>query len=173
MDTLIVAVAQYALFLVALGGLLTWWLVDRSQKVELAVEALLTVALVAVLVKLAGMVHTDPRPFVVNPSLKPLFPHPADNGFPSDHTALTAGIAVLVARYRGGLGALLLVISAGIGASRVAAHVHHTQDIVAGLLLGGLAAVLALALWRGWEAWRHRGSRAGTQTGVRAENTAG
>lgn len=173
MNTLIVAVAQYAIFLVALGGLVTWLLVGRDEKVKLAVQAVLTVALVALLVKVAGMVHTDPRPFVVDPSLKPLFPHPADNGFPSDHTAITAGIAVLVARYRGGLGALLLIVSAGIGASRVAAHVHHTQDIVAGLLLGGLAAVIALALWRGWELWRNRGSRGETQTGVRAENPAG
>jgi undecaprenyl-diphosphatase len=173
MDTLIVAVAQYAIFLVALGGLLTWWLVDRREKVRLAVQAVLAVALVAVLVKVAGMVHTDPRPFVVDPSLRPLFPHPADNGFPSDHTALTAAVAVVVARYRGGLGALLLVVSAGIGAARVAAHVHHTQDIVAGLLLGGLAALLALALWQGWAVWRNRGSRAETQTGVRAENPAG
>ncbi len=173
MDTLIVVVAQYALYLVALGGLLAWWLVDRDEKVKLAVQAVLTVALVAVLVKVAGMVHTDPRPFVVDPSLRPLFPHPADNGFPSDHTALTAGIAVLVARYRGGLGALLLAVSVGIGAARVAAHVHHTQDIVAGLLLGGLAALLALALWQGWVAWRRRGDRPAEQTGVRAENTAG
>ncbi len=176
MDTLVVVVAQYALFLVAAGGLLAWWLVDRPQKLPLAVQAVLTVALVAVLVKVAGAVHTDPRPFVVDPSVKPLFAHPADNGFPSDHTALAAGIGVLVARYRGALGALLLALAAGIGAARVAAHVHHPQDIVAGALLGALAAVLALALWGVGQRWwvrRRGGLPAGRETGVRAQNGAG
>jgi undecaprenyl-diphosphatase len=173
MDALIVAVAQYALFVVAAGALVAWALVDRSEKLALAVQAVLTVALVAVLVKVAGLVHTDPRPFVVNPSVKPLFPHPADNGFPSDHTALAAGVSVLVARYRGGIGYVLLAVTVAIGASRVAAHVHHTQDIVAGLLLGGLAAVVALLLWRGWLLVRQRTSRAAAETGVQQENSAG
>lgn len=167
MDALIVAVAQYALFLVAAGGLLTWWLVDRDDKVALAVQAVVAAALVAVLVKVAGMEHTDPRPFVVNPSLRPLFPHPPDNGFPSDHTALAAAVSFVVMRYRGALGAVLLAVTVAIGAARVAAHVHHAQDIVAGLLLGALAAGLAMAAWAGWQRLRNR------ETGVRAENSPG
>jgi undecaprenyl-diphosphatase len=167
MDALIVAVAQYALFVVAAGGLLAWWLADRGDKIALGVQAVLAVALVAVLVKAAGLVHVDPRPFVVNPSLRPLFPHPPDNGFPSDHTALAAAVSLLVLRYRTGLGAALLAVTVAIGAARVAAHVHHVEDIAAGLLIGALATGVALA---GWAVWRRLGPR---ETGVRSENTAG
>jgi undecaprenyl-diphosphatase len=80
---------------------------------------------------------------VQDPSLQPMFPHPADNGFPSDHTALTFGIATIVTFYRKAIGIALMVISLGIGAARVAAHVHHVQDIVAAVGIGVVAAVVA------------------------------
>jgi undecaprenyl-diphosphatase len=40
-------------------------------------------------------------------------------------------------------GAVLGLGAAAIGWARVAAHVHHLQDVLAGLALGVLAAVLA------------------------------
>ena len=167
MNTLIVDVAKYALFLVALGGLLAWWRVDRGTKVALAVQVVVAVAVMGLLIKVAGAVHTDPRPFVANPSLHPLFPHPADNGFPSDHTALAATVSFVVLRYRRVIGAVMLALTVALGAARVAAHVHHVQDIVAGLLIGALAAGVALAAW---ELWRRVRSE---ETGVRSENVAG
>ena len=167
MNTLIVAVAQYALFLVALGGLFAWWRVDRATKVALAVQVVVGLALMAVLVKVAGVVHTDPRPFVANPSLHPMFSHPPDNGFPSDHTALAATVSLIVLRYRRALGVVLLIITVAIGAARVAAHVHHVQDIAAGLVIGVLAAGLAVAAWEAWQRMRSR------ETGVRSENVPG
>ena len=68
-------------------------------------------AIAVVLVKLARTVHADPRPLAVDPSIRALFAHPADNGFPSEHTALAATVAVLVITYRRGLGAVLLATS--------------------------------------------------------------
>ena len=80
----------------------------------------------------AVAIYTDPRPFVVDPSVKPLFAHPADNGFPSDHTALAATVALVVMRYRWWLGAALMAAGIVLGAARVAAHVHHAPDIAVG-----------------------------------------
>jgi undecaprenyl-diphosphatase len=111
-------------------------------------QAVVSLAITVVLVKLAGAVHADPRPFVVDPSIKPLFAHPADNGFPSDHTALAATVALLVMTYRKGLGVVLLVASIMLGAARMVAHVHHGQDIVAGLLIAVLAVGMVVARWR-------------------------
>ena len=65
-----------------------------------------------------------------------MFPHPADNGFPSDHTALATAISVVVWQYRRRVAWAMVVLSVLIGAARVAAHVHHTQDIVAALIIG-------------------------------------
>jgi membrane-associated phospholipid phosphatase len=148
MNSLIVAVAQYLLFLILASAAVIWLTLPRPDKVALAVQAVVALAVAVVLVKLAGAVHTDPRPFVVDPSIRPLFAHPADNGFPSDHTALAATVALLVMTYRKVLGAVLLAASLMLGASRMAAHVHHGQDIVAALLIALLAVGIAAATWR-------------------------
>ena len=148
MDNLTVIVAQYALFVVAAAAAVVWLMATRSDKVSLAVEAVLAMALVAVMVKVAGAIHVDPRPFVQNPAVKPLFSHPADNGFPSDHTALATAISVVVWQYQRRVAWAMVVLSVLIGVARVAAHVHHTQDIVAALILGLAAAAGAIVLWR-------------------------
>jgi membrane-associated phospholipid phosphatase len=144
-NTLIVIIAQYLLYvLVAIAGL-AWLTVSRRQKVTLTAEAVLGLALVGIGLLIAGHLHTDPRPFVHDPASKPLFAHAADNGFPSDHSTAAGLLSVLVVRYKRALG---LIVGAGallIAWSRVAAHVHHAQDVVAGLVIGvGLG---ALAIW--------------------------
>src|SRR4051794_41790446 len=88
---------------------------------------------------IAGSLHVDPRPFVQDPSTAPLFAHPADNGFPSDHAAAGGLLTVLVLRYRRGLGVVVGVGAVLIAVARVAAHVHHLQDVVAGLAPGAPA----------------------------------
>ena len=67
---------------------------------------------------------------MVDHSIKPLFPHIADNGFPSDHTLLTMTIAAIIFVYNRKLGILLAIFSLIIGFSRVAAGVHHALDII-------------------------------------------
>ncbi len=148
MDSLIAAVAQYLLFLILAAAAVIWLFLPRPDKVGLAMQAVVSLVIAVVLVKLAGAIHTDPRPFVVDPSIKPLFAHPGDNGFPSDHTALAATVAPLVMTYRRSLGAVLLAASILVGAARMAAHVHHGQDIVAGVVIAVLAVGIAAATWR-------------------------
>jgi membrane-associated phospholipid phosphatase len=147
MDSLIVAAAQYLPLLVPVAAAGIWLTLPRREKVGLAAQALLAVVVVIALIQLAAAVHTDPRPFVVDPSLRPLFAHSADNGFPSDHTALAATAALLVMLYRRKLGAVLLAASALAGAARVAAHVHHVQDIVGALLIAVVTVAVVSAIW--------------------------
>lgn len=147
-NQLTVIVAQYALYVIAAAAAVVWVMATRSDKVSLAVEAVVAIALVAVMVKVAGAIHVDPRPFVQNPAVKPLFSHPADNGFPSDHTALATAISVVIWSYRRRVAWAMVVLSVLIGVARVAAHVHHTQDIVAALIIGLAAAAGAVVLWR-------------------------
>lgn len=144
---LVLALAQFALYAVALAAALAWLGVPRAEKVPLAVAAVVAVLVVAVGVKGLGMVWTDPRPFVVD-HRAPLFAHPADNGFPSDHTALATAVSAVVLLWRRRVGAALLVLSVLIGAARVAAHVHHVPDILAGLALGVVGAVLGALVAR-------------------------
>jgi len=147
MDGLIAVTAQYLLFLILLVAAVTWLVLPRQDKVGLAAQAVVSLIFTVALVKIAAAIHTDPRPFVVDPSIKPLFAHSGDNGFPSDHTALGATVALLVMAYRRMIGVVLLALSLLVGAARVAAQVHHLQDIIAALLIAALAVGFAAASW--------------------------
>lgn len=169
-------VARGGLYVVAALALVVWWLMPRPEKVAVAVEMVVGLVAVAVLVKVAGAVHTDPRPFVADPSVQPWFAHPADNGFPSDHTAVGAVTAFVVLRHRRAAGVVLLVLAVLVGGARVLAHVHHVEDVVAGLLIGLVAAaggVLAWGLLRrtSW-AQRARGGQVARETASQGSDVA-
>lgn len=147
MDSLIAWLANYLLYVMAAGAAGFWlWREDRAGKVRLAASALLGLGLTLVLIVVAARLHTDARPFVQNPHLHPLIAHSADNGFPSDHSAAAGLIATVVALRDRLIGAVFGVAAVVVAATRVAAHVHHLQDVVAGLALGAVAALIATVL---------------------------
>lgn len=144
MNTLIVWTAQYLLWVMVAGFALLWLVgEDRRGKLDVAFQAVIGIAIMVVFLYLAKSLHHDPRPFVEDPSITPLFRHGADDGFPSDHSLAAGLIATLVLLRRRPLGLLFAAAAISIAWARVAAHVHHPQDVLAGLLLGALAAVLA------------------------------
>ena len=145
MNGLIVAIAQYLLFALLLVAAGVWLTRDRPGKVTFAAEAVVGLAVVGIGILLAARLHTDPRPFVHDPHSTPLFAHPADNGFPSDHSAAGGLLTALVFRYKRWWGVAVGVGAVAIAWARVAAHVHHAQDVVAGLCIGLAAG--ALAAW--------------------------
>jgi membrane-associated phospholipid phosphatase len=143
MDSVIVFVAQYLLFVMVAGFAVFWLFAEnRAGKVRLGASAVLGLAMAAVFLVAAGKLHSDPRPFVQNLRLHPLFQHARDNGFPSDHS-IAAGLIAGLVLFRSRLyGAVFALAAFCVAAARVAAHVHHVQDVVAGLILGGIAAVI-------------------------------
>ena len=145
MNSLIVIIAQYLLYLLVVVAGVLWLTLSTPKKAVLAAEAVVGLVLVGIGIWVAGHLHTDPRPFVHDPGSKPLFAHPADNGFPSDHSAAAGLLTALVFRYRRILGAAVALGAVLIAWARVAAHVHHGQDVVAGLAIGVAAG--ALAVW--------------------------
>lgn len=148
MDTLISALAQYGFILSFAVAFVVWLRLPRRQQVELLVAGVIGGVICLVLIKAAGAVFYDTRPFVAQ-HIAPLFPHAADNGFPSDHTAVTmlVGFCVLVVSRRWGL--VLLALSLLAGLARVLAHVHSPVDIAAAVVIGAAAAAVGwlLAKW--------------------------
>ena len=142
MQTLIAWTADYTLFVVAAAAALSWLMTRRSEKVAYAATAVVAMGLVSVLVKVAGVLWSDPRPFVVD-HVTPLISHSIDNGFPSDHTALAAAVATVVFLRRRAAGVVLLALSALLGVSGVFALVHHWPDVLAGAAIGVLSGAVA------------------------------
>ncbi|TFV91092.1 phosphatase PAP2 family protein [Blastococcus sp. CT_GayMR16] len=144
MNVLIVATAQYLLYVLAAIAGLVWLTRPRTDKIMLAAQSLVGLALVGVGIWVAGALHVDPRPFVHDPSSAALFAHAADNGFPSDHSAAGGLLAALLFPYRRLVGVAIGAGAVLIGVARIAAHVHHSQDVIAGLGIGLSAGVLAV-----------------------------
>lgn len=147
MDRVIVLCAQLLPLVPPAVAVVLWLRRPRDGKFDLGLRALLAVSLTAGLVLAAGLIHQDPRPFVVDPSHPALFPHAADNGFPSDHTAYAATVALLIAGFRRRLGLALLAITVIGGLARVAANVHHLQDVAAGVVIAILAVAVTTAVF--------------------------
>ena len=118
-----------------------------ARAVAAAPLVVLALAVAGVLIVVTSAIWTDPRPFMVD-GVAPAFPHGADNGFPSDHTAAAAVVAGLVLAYRRRVGILLMLLAVVVGLSRVAARVHHVPDIIGGLGVGLISATLGVMLAR-------------------------
>ena len=143
MDSVIAFAAQYLLFVMVAAFALFWLFgTDRDGRWRLGGAAVIGLVVAVVFLVAAGKLHADPRPFVQNPRLHPLFPHGRDNGFPSDHSIAAGLIAGLVLFWSRLWGTVFAAAAVCVAAARVAAHVHHVQDVVAGLILGGIAAVV-------------------------------
>lgn len=142
MDFLIVLCAKYLYLIIGLIAAIYWLTLPKKQKIQMAIFATCTAIIAFVLTKLGGALFYDPRPFVTQ-HIMPLYPHAADNGFPSDHTVLAATIAVAVYSGSKKLGLVLFGLAIVIGVSRVLAHIHSPIDILGSLIFaiaGGLAA---------------------------------
>jgi len=50
-----------------------WLYLPRPDKVGMAAQAIVALVIMVVLIKVAAAIYTDPRPFVVDPSIEPLF----------------------------------------------------------------------------------------------------
>src|SRR3979409_1476675 len=95
LDTLSIFGAKY-LFIVIGGIALVYFLKQpRSRRKRIVIFAALTLPLTYIVSKIGALLYNDPRPFVAGHFI-PLIPHEPDNGFPSDHVLLCAGIAALI-----------------------------------------------------------------------------
>lgn len=89
------------------------------------------------LLQLASMLALDRRPFMDH-ALTQLVAHAPGNSFPSDHTTVTAAIAMgllLFTRFKK-IGYVTLALAVLIGFSRIFVGIHYPLDIAGGLLVG-------------------------------------
>ena len=142
MSFIIIFVANYLLWFVVIAALLVGYKLKRAEQKMLIKLAIIAFPLAYIFAKIGGHFYYDPRPFAVE-HIKPLFPHPVDNGFPSDHTLLTMALAAVLFTYNKKLGIIFGVFSLCIGFARVLANVHHSIDIIGSVFFAILATYIA------------------------------
>jgi undecaprenyl-diphosphatase len=144
MDSVVIFCAKYLIFMIAVTVFVFWLTLARPKKIRFAASIVLAVILAGILAKLAGKLYYHPRPFIAE-GIKPLIEHGNDNSFPSEHSLAAAAIATTVYFFDRRLGMFLLITAVIVGLGRIFAHVHYPIDVLAGLLLGALAA------WSGYK----------------------
>ncbi|MBP5942257.1 phosphatase PAP2 family protein [Streptomyces acidiscabies] len=77
-------------------------------------------------------------------------PAPGDWSFPSNHAAIAASAAVALFFVSRRLGAVAAVAALAMAVSRVWVGAHYPHDAVAGVLVGGLVALLSMTAVRRW-----------------------
>ena len=82
------------------------------------------------------------RPFVANKEITLLVPHNADGGFPSHHMTVMVVIAVSLWFRNHNLGKILFSLALISGLARIGAGIHYPSDIIAGLVIGWISALL-------------------------------
>ncbi len=132
MDSLAIFIAKYLIVVPVVATI--YLLYKTPNRKRLGMLLILGGILSIILAKIASHLYWDPRPFV-NGDIKPLFTASRDNGFPSDHTLLSAFLAFVALLYSKRLGWALLAVAILIGWARVFAGVHHAVDVVASILI--------------------------------------
>jgi len=137
--------ARDGIFLLGLALLAGWWLGRRAgspRRVALAVWAALAALVSVALVQPIASAADEKRPFVALPHVLQLISHANDAGFPSDHATAAGAVAagLFFASWRLGLVTTLWALL--VAFSRVYVGVHFPQDVVAGLALGAVVAVI-------------------------------
>ncbi|MDR2025047.1 MAG: phosphatase PAP2 family protein [Hungatella sp.] len=90
-----------------------------------------------------------PRPCWIDDSIPLLIKNPGDYSFPSGHTLASFEGAVSIWLYNRKWGTPALVLAVLIGFSRMYLFVHFPTDVLGGLVLGTLIAVLVHSIVEG------------------------
>ena len=128
-DYLLIFGAKYLFVFSLLYALFLFVKSSPETRKQILITGLISLPLILIVSLIARELYFNPRPFVVG-GFEPPIPHEPDNGFPSDHTLLTAALASVFIFFHRRASVVLWILAALVGLSRVFAGVHHLTDIL-------------------------------------------
>ncbi|MFJ8336321.1 phosphatase PAP2 family protein [Streptomyces sp. NPDC094437] len=144
--------STYGLALFALLMAVGWWRarrVDAATSVTALAVPFAVVAAFGVDTVLKLLVREDRPCQSLRVTTLEACPAPGDWSFPSNHAAIAAASAVALWFVSRRLGALASVAAAAMAASRVWVGAHYPHDVLAGVAVGALTALLVMTTSRG------------------------
>ena len=144
LDDVLAFIANYGQYLMLVPLVLLWfWPVgSRTRRQWSVITAVLAVLLALGTNQVISHIWDRPRPFVAHAHVL-LLAASTDPSFPSDHAAGAFAIAIALLLFWRRAGWLAIAFAALIGFSRIYAGEHYVSDVLAGVLIGTLAALLA------------------------------
>lgn len=131
--------------LIALAAVLLWLLARPGSGPKWKLAAT-TASISAILAFLAhtviAAIWNRTRPCIVHPAAHTWIACKHDGSFPSDHASAAFAIAFAVFFFSRRAGGLFLLAAALIAVGRVIVGVHYPGDVLAGLLVGFIVAVV-------------------------------
>jgi undecaprenyl-diphosphatase len=79
---------------------------------------------------------------------EPLIRLPSSSSFPSSHAAMSTAAALVLVQAHPSLTVLWIALAAAMAASRVYVGAHHAADVWAGIALGAVTGLIAVAVVR-------------------------
>ncbi|GGI96293.1 phosphatase PAP2 family protein [Streptomyces brasiliensis] len=153
LDDSVTVWSAYGLAVFALLMTVGWWRARRVSPVAALTALAVPLSVVAAFAVDAGLkllVREDRPCRGLGASTLAACPAPGDWSFPSNHAAVAAAAAVALFFVSRRLGAVAVVAASAMSVSRVWIGVHYPHDVVAGVVVGALVALLSMRVLRRW-----------------------
>jgi undecaprenyl-diphosphatase len=137
--THVLSVVENVLVVLIVAGALALWLAGRRLT---AVSSLAAGCLAFLANQAVHAVWDRPRPYESHPHAWHPYAGSTDASFPSDHTASAFGIAWLVFLVDRRIGSAFLAVAGVLSWIRVVVGFHYPGDVLAGTLMGLVAALV-------------------------------
>ncbi len=145
LDPVIAAFALWGgpVLLVLILGV-AWWQ-HRDRYVPAILTGVAAVVALGVNQLVAGL-WFEQRPFVALHGVIVLLAHPADNSFPSDHAVIAGALAIGTLLFARRWGIVAVVVALLLALARVYAGMHYPIDVIVGLAIGAVVALILVGL---------------------------
>ena len=131
---LVIFFAKYVYLVVIAIVVIYGLLQPRPVQKKMLLLTIICLPLIYIFAKIGSHFFYDTRPFVTH-HIKPLIPHAPDNGFPSDHTLISAAFASVLFVFNKKWGIVAGVLAVLVGVSRVYAQIHSPIDILGSIVI--------------------------------------
>ncbi|GJF24388.1 phosphatase PAP2 family protein [Streptomyces sp. HO565] len=151
LDDTMSAWSTYGLVLFAVLAAVGWWhgrRVGATASVTALVVPFVVVVAFGVDAVLKLLVREDRPCRSLRVTTLEACPAPGDWSFPSNHAAIAAAAAVALLFVSRRLGAVAVVATCAMAASRVWVGAHYPHDVLAGIVVGAVTALLAMSALR-------------------------
>jgi len=140
--------ADYLVYFLLVGAALIYFLVKKKEKLRyLFVIGSSVILSRLVITELIRLIWHRSRPFV-DYQVNQVIEHSASGSFPSGHIAFLFALAMAVYFFNRKWGIVFFILSLLVGLARIFVGIHYPLDILGGIVIGIVSAVVVRTLIR-------------------------